>query len=64
MLYVGWGMALLALLYAIWSDHKRRAERESVHGFLESLKPSVSEVPNTHHIIASINVELARLKPE
>ena len=60
--YVGLTVGIIGVGYGIWSDIKRRSDREWIHVALVNLKPSI-DGPKASETIASINNMLEFLKP-
>jgi hypothetical protein len=64
-LWVGIGglvVAILGVVYAFWSDRKRKSERKWVHLALVNLKPAI-QGSNKNEVIDAINDMLEFLKP-
>ena len=59
---LGTAVTVISLGYAIYSDIKRRSEREWIHMALVNLKPSI-QGPNQGAVIVAINNMLEFLKP-
>ena len=55
-------VGLLGIAFAVWSEVKRKGEREWVHMALVNLKPSIAG-PKAPEVLAAINNMLAFLKP-
>jgi hypothetical protein len=62
LLTFGHGVTVLSLGYAVYSDWRRRSERDWVHAALVLLKPSI-QGPNQGAVIIAINNMLEFLKP-
>lgn len=58
--YAGLTVGILGVVYGIWSDLKRRRDREWIHMALVNLKPSVENPAS----VAAINNMLEFLKPK
>lgn len=57
---VGWLIGILAIFYAVWTEHKSRQRRDLAHAALVALKPSI-QGPNKDEVIAAINDLLEKL---
>jgi len=55
-------VTVVGFLYGLYSDWRRRTEREWIHAALVLLKPSI-QGPNQAAVIAAINNMLEFLKP-
>jgi hypothetical protein len=55
-------VGVAGICYALWSDRKRRTERNWIHVALVNLKPSI-DGPRAPEILKAINNMLEFLKP-
>ncbi len=55
-------VGIVGVAYGVWSDVKRKSQREWVHMALGNLKPAI-QGPNKGEVIAAINNMLEFLKP-
>ena len=60
--YLEVAVGFLGIGFAVWSEVKRKGEREWVHMALVNLKPSI-DGPRAPEILAAINNMLEFLKP-
>jgi hypothetical protein len=61
--WVGWGIGVVGIAYAIWTDYRARTQRERLHAFLKGLKTGVVEKPDHGALLNAINDEMAVLIP-
>jgi hypothetical protein len=62
MCLAGLVIGILGVAYAVWSDVKRRDQREWIHMALANLKPGIGG-PNQKDVLGAINNMMAFLKP-
>ena len=59
--WIGWGIGLVAIIYAIITDCRARKKLDIAHSGLVSLKPAI-QGQNKAEVIAAINDLLAKLQ--
>lgn len=55
-------VGILGIVYGVWSDVKRKRQRDWVHMALANLKPGIQQ-PNRDEVLAAINNMMESLKP-
>jgi hypothetical protein len=60
--WIGWVIGVIGILYGLWSDAKRKSDREWVHMALANHKPGI-QWENRTEVIDKINNMMAFLRP-
>ncbi len=59
--WIGWGIGVVGIVYAIWTDHQAKKKLGIAHAGLVLLKPAI-QGSNRDDVITAINDLLAKLK--